>query len=269
MIFNLRNSTGKRSGAITEDSFAYTGAYLFARDEQTGHWELALTSSGSLTWLTLPSEVDLCVVGAGQTGGSSFFSGADTKWWNDSFINSGAGGDGGRIFNAPGVQVGSSCAVVIGSSGSDSTLTSDGNVYSSANGPAGKPGGRGAEMRQASNSVGNVNKGGADGVWPYGTATDEQMIQQLQGHRVGASGGGGHANNNNDVYTSNHGGIDTGGATDGGKGAGGGDQKNGVPAAGYGNGGGGAYGDGKVDITYAGGAGSDGIIFIRDHREVS
>lgn len=273
MIFNLRNTIGARRGIITEDSFSYDGDYLFASDED-GNFELALLESGTLQWNTLPGEVDLCVVGAGQDGQTAFFSGAQTLDYNDSFINSGKGGDGGRILTERGVMLDGDCTVVIGSSGAESSLTCNGTVYSSVNGPAPKAGGRGAVMRQATNSTGTLNKGGADGVWPYETDTDEQMISELQGHRVGASGGGGHANNNYQgayyyVYTDLHGGDNSAGQTDAGEGA---DRNHhaGYAATGHGNGGGGGYGNGASHSDLGnGGAGSDGIVYIRNHREAS
>lgn len=279
MIFNLRNTIGARRGIITEDSFSFNGDYLFASDDD-GNFELALLESGTLEWNTLPGEVDICLVGAGQDGQTAFFSGAQTLDYNDSFINSGKGGDGGRVLTAKNVSLDGDCTIVVGTSGADSSLACNGTTYTSANGPVPKQGGRGAEIRQATNSAGNVNQGGADGVWPFEADTDEQMIPELQGHRVGASGGGGHANNNYMspyqtlhpepmyVYTDAHGGNSSAGQTDAGAGA---DRSHhaGYDATGHGNGGGGGYGDGASHDLGNGGAGSDGIILIRNHKEAN
>lgn len=280
MIFNLRSSIGGKRGIITADSFSFGGGYLFSADEE-GNFELALLESGTLQWNTLPGEVDICLVGAGQSGEAAFFSGAQTLDYNDSFINSGKGGDSGRVLTVSNVAIDGDCTIVIGTSGSDSSLACNGVTYTSANGPAPKEGGRGAEMRQATNSAGTVNKGGAEGVWPFETDTDEQMISELRGHRVAASGGGGHANNNYShwdivhqysipfpVWTDEHGGVNAGGETDAGDGATR-DHHNGYAATGYGNGGGGGYGDGLNHVLGDPGAGSSGIIYIRNHREAN
>ena len=283
MIFNLRNTIGARKGIITEDSFSFDGDYLFASDDD-GNFELALLESGALSWLTDPGLVDLFLVGAGQDGGTAYFSGGGSGgyMYNDSYINSGKGGDGGRTLTESGVTLGSSCTVVVGTSGAESSITSDGTTYTSANGPAPKAGGRGAEMRQRTNSVGNVNKGGSDGVLAYNADADETMIPALAGVLFAPSGGGGHANNNgyvdsqgrfhpDPVYTDLHGGDNAGGQTGAGKG-GERDHKAGYDASSYGAGGGGGYGDGSTgspETAGVGGAGSDGIILIRNHREAN
>lgn len=283
MIFNLRNTIGARKGIITEDSFSFDGDYLFTADED-GNFELALLESGTLTWYVDPGLLDLFLVGAGQNGGTAYFSGGGSGgyMYNDSYINSGKGGDGGRTMTNSGVTLGSSCTVVVGTSGADSSITSDGTTYTSANAPAPKTGGRGATMRQRSSGVGTVNQNGADGVLAYNAYTDETMIQAMAGVLFGPSGGGGDANNNgyvdsygqfrpSPVYTDNHGGNSSAGETGAGEG-GVRDHKAGYDATGYGAGGGGGYGDGTSYTpgeAGVGGAGSDGIILMRNHREAN
>ena len=262
MLFYIRPSTAKRSGGtITEDSFEFAGRYLFAADED-GNWELALLDSGTLTWLTLPGDVDLCLVGAGKDGGAGYFSGGGSGNWdyNDSFINSGKGGDSGNVYSVSAVSLAGILQAVIGTDGSDTTL----GDYSSVNGTR-RTGGRSASMRQAHNSSGTVNTGGAEGLWPYGAESDETMIPELQGHRGGASGGAGDANNNNYVWSDLHGGNNKGGSTDGADG-GTRDHHAGYDATGYGNGGGGGYGDGSGHFNGSGGKGSQGMILIRNSR---
>lgn len=267
MIFNLRSSVGRRSGAITEDSFEFGGSYDFFRDDESGNWELVLWESGTLSWLKDPGMVDLCVVGAGEDGGDAFFSGGGSGNWeyNDSFINSGKGGDGGRVYsNTQGVSLESELTVVVGESDGEASSIS---VYSSANGPAPKTGGSGATMRQATNAVGTLNKGGADGVYAYGADSDETIVPALSGKRLGASGGAGYANNNIYVWSdlrqeaSNKGGAT--GAGDGGIR----DHHAGYDATGIGTGGGGGYGDGKTHDLGKGGKGSSGAIIMRNHKE--
>lgn len=267
MIFNLRNPLGKRGGIITEDSFEFTGSYAFARDEESGNWELALWDSGTLTWLADPGMVDLCIVGAGQDG-------TDGEVVNTTVL-SGKGGDGGRIYNnTRGVALDGQVAVVVGESGADSSIGS----YTSANGPAPKQGGRGAEMHNQIASAGTVNTGGADGEWPFGEGVDNSMIPELKGKLLAPSGGGGHANNDleypgppapyhNYVFTDEHGGVNTGGETGAGNG-GDRDHKNGYDATGIGAGGGGGYSQGEVWYGYGGGKGSKGAVLLRNHREV-
>lgn len=262
MLFFIRPSTAKKSGGtITEDSFDYAGRYLFAADEQ-GNWELALLDSGTLTWLTLPGDVDICLIGAGQDGGAGYFSGGGSGNWeyNDSFINSGKGGDSGRVFTSLAVSIAGILQVSVGTNGAETTL----GDYSSVNGTK-RTGGRSASMRQAMNSSGTVNTGGSEGVWPFGAESDETMIPALQGHKVGASGGAGYANNNQYVWSDLHGGSNKGGSTDG---ADGGirDHHAGYDATGYGNGGGGGYGDGSGHNNGSGGKGSQGMVLIRNSR---
>lgn len=251
MIFNLFDGGG---GRITEDSFSFTGRHLFASDDD-GNWELALLDSGTLTWNMLPGDVDLCLIGAGLDGGAGFSSGG--------YINSGAGGDSGRVETFSGVRIPASCSVTVGVHGqAESNTILD--EFTSATGTVNK-GGTGAKMPQNIESTGTVNKGGKDGVWPYDAARDETMIEALRGHKIGASGAAGDANNNKYVYTDQHGGDTDGGDTDGGDGGTRG-HRAGYDAAGFGNGGGGGYGDGSGSSSGAGGRGSNGMALIRNHR---
>lgn len=265
MIFNLRNPLGKRGGIIIEDSFEFTGTYAFARDEDTGNWELALWDSGTLTWLADPGMVDLCIIGAGQDG-------ADGTVVNTTVL-SGKGGDGGRIYNnTNGVALDAEVSVVVGESGADSSIGS----YTSANGPAPKEGGSGATMHNQIVRIDEINTGGADGEWPFGEGVDNTLIPALMGKRLAPSGGGGHANNFVEyqgapsyysyVYTDQHGGVNTGGQTGAGNG-GDRDHKNGYDATGIGAGGGGGYSQGEAWYGYPGGKGSKGAVLIRNHRE--
>lgn len=264
MLFNFDNIG---SGRITENSFHFTGRYFFASDED-GNFELALLESGTLTWLTNPGKVDLCLVGAGQDGGDAFFDGGGSGDWdyNDSFINSGPGGDSGGVFTRRGITLRGNCQVTVGEDGADTEFSNGAQFFSSSAGAI-RSGGTGAKMRQATNSSGTVNTGGNMGVWLYESAEDESIIPELRGHRVAASGGAGHANNNSYVYTDQHGGKASGGSTDGANG-GTRDHHNGYDAAGYGNGGGGGYGDGSGHQNGLGGDGAPGIAVCRRHKEV-
>jgi hypothetical protein len=251
MIFNIKRSVGSRGSIVTEDSFTFTGDYLFARDDD-GHFELALLESGTLAWNSLPPSVDVFLVADGGNGEASHY---DSYW-----DYSGAGGDAGRHLTVENVQLGASCAAVIGN---DTTITSEGTTYTSANGVAPNAGGQGAKL--GANQTAQVNTAGADGVYAYDRYSDETLIPALAGMLFCASGGGGHAVSSGYVRTTAKGGHNEGGATN--AGAGGTESHyKGYDATGYGNGGGGAYADGVNEYGFQGGAGSGGIILIRDHR---
>ena len=253
MLFNVKNTIGRR-GIITENSFSFSGSYLFASDED-GHFELALLESGTLNWLQTPPEVDIFLVGCGQDGGAPDYG----VYWD----TSGKGGDGGRCKLESGVSLGDSCTAVVGTSGAESTLTSDGTTYSSANGTMPKAGGQSAIL--GANQTSQLNSAGKEGVWLFGEEEDTSMIPQLQGHRVGCSGGGGHCLSRGNVDSAVKGGQNAGGSTDGGAG-GDSSHRAGHDATGNGNGGGGAFAYGPGEYGYAGGAGSSGMIVVRDHR---
>lgn len=270
MIFNLKSSFS-RGGAITEDSFTCTGDYLFARDNDTGNWELAVLESSTLTWLTNPGFVDMCLVGAGKNGTA----GRVTGTYRGAYVYSGKGGDGGRMFNVSGATLTGACTVVIGTSEGETSITCGNDTFTSANGPAPKEGGRGAEMPQQYTTVGTLNAAGTDGSFAYGAVYDETMIPMLSGVQFGASGGGGHANNGieyqgapsywDGVYTDQKGGQNAAGQTGAGAGATR-DHRNGYDATGIGAGGGGGYADGITSAVGTGGAGSNGILLIRNRR---
>ena len=269
MLFNIKGVFGK-GGAITEDSFTFTGDYLFARDED-GNWELALLESGTLDWLKTPGFVDMCLVGAGQNGGT----GSVTGNYQGAYTYSGKGGDGGRILNISGAELVGTCAVVVGTNEGETTITNGANTWTSANGPAPKEGGRGAEMPQQVIRTGTLNQAGKDGSWAYGTVADETLIPAVSGKLLAPSGGGGHANNGieyagapsywDGVYTDQKGGKNAAGQTGAGAGATR-DHRNGFDADGIGAGGGGGYADGITSAVGTGGAGSDGILLIRNRR---
>lgn len=270
MIFNLKSSFS-RGGTITEDSFTCTGDYLFARDNDTGNWELAVLESSTLTWLTNPGFVDVCLIGAGKNGDS----GNVTGTYRGAYAYSGKGGDGGRINTVPGATLIGACTVVVGTSGGETILTCGNDTYTSANGPAPKEGGHRAEMPQQIVSVGTLNTAGTDGSFAYGAVSDETLIPELNGFLFGASGGGGHANNGieyagapsywDGVYTDQKGGKNAAGQTGAGAGATR-DHRNGFDATGYGAGGGGGYADGITSAVGVGGAGGNGILLIRNRR---
>lgn len=272
MLFNIKGGFS-RGGAITEDSFSFTGNYLFARDED-GNWELALLESGTLNWLKTPGFVDMCLVGAGQNGGT----GQVTGNYKGAYVYSGKGGDGGRILNVPGAELVGSCVIAVGSNGNETTIDNGENSWSSENGPAPKEGGRRAEMPQQYTTVGIANDSGKDGIFAYGAVSDETLIPALNGVLLGASGGGGHARSVANIvdpkyqvevevytWTSEKGGKNAGGNTGAGNG-GTNDHRNGYDATGYGAGGGGGFADGKTQVGSSGGAGGNGILLIRNRR---
>lgn len=263
MLFYIDSGFG-HGGAITEDSFSFTGNYLFARDED-GNWELALLESGTLNWLKNPGFVDMCLIGAGKQGTQGRVGGYHVG----TYVYSGKGGDGGRVLNVLGAELTGECNVVIGTDEGETTVTNGLNTWTSANGPAPKSGGRGAEMPQQISSVGTLNEAGKNGVYAYGAVTDETLIPELSGKLLAPSGGGGHANNDYNpggVWTDQKGGKNAGGESGAGNG-GTRDHWNGYDATGIGAGGGGGYANGyNYDSVGAGGYGSDGGLLIRNRR---
>lgn len=246
------------SHVIRENDFSYNGTYFFASDGK--NWELALLSgdSATLRFLRNPDLCDVWVLDGGENGGSGSIS--------DGYVYSGKGGDGGlhKLHTSVRLKRGVDYTLTVGAAGAASSLVGGDIDLSAANGTK-KTGGTRAKMPQGITSVGTVNTGGSDGVWPYEANSDSTSITQLAGKLLGASGGAGHANNDKYVYTDQHDGDPTGG-NDGGGNGGIRTHHNGYDASGYGNGGGGGYGDGSGGDHGTGGAGSGGIIFIRNHR---
>lgn len=246
---------------IKEGDFSYDGNYLFTSDGED--WELALLdgNASSLLFHKNPGKVDMCIVGAGQLGAD----GHKTSSPLGVYVYSGKGGDGGRVLNVSNVSISRECSVVIGTSGTETSISSNGTTYTSANAPAPLQGGKAASMLQGSTQTFTVNSGGTNGVLAYGASSDETMIPELAGILLAPSGGGGHANNNEYVYTDMHSGVNTGGQTGAGYG-GTRNHHNGYNATGYGAGGGGGYADGALDSYGTGGSGGDGILLIRNAR---
>ena len=86
MLFNFDLD----GGPISERMISYTGSYLWYQDEETGHWELALLTSGTLRFLTAPGDIDICAVGPGENGHSGSCA-------SESDCTGGDGGFGGEM----------------------------------------------------------------------------------------------------------------------------------------------------------------------------
>ena len=233
--------------------FSYTGNYAYTDwtdPDGTVHFELALLSSGTLTFTRVVPEIDLTLVGAGQKGGTGYRSGT--------YAYGGKGGDGGDIERQTGVAVstGTSYSVQIGVNDANSQSGDEDTTfgsYSSANGQAGKTGPSGAE---AGGPGGLKTAAGQadDGEAPFADGTSALYPNVL----FGAPGGGGAAFSSGGYSGS----ASSGGETGGGDGGTSGNLSGNAGAANRGAGGGGGWGGNQ---GYVGGSyGGSGIALIRD-----
>jgi hypothetical protein len=244
MILNLGPLGASK--AKSPPAFTYTGAYELkqsTRSDGTVDWELALTSSGTLTFTRVVDSVDIFLVGPGANGQRGY---ADSTT-----AHGGKGGNGGQVKTVYGkaVTAGTSYSIVIGSPG---TATS--GFSESASSGGGKTGGAGAT------AIGNnrVNAGaGTDGTKSFGGTG----ALYYPNYYYGASGGGGGARSAN--YTIASPGIKgDNGAGDGGSYS----NSGGSATRNSGSGGGGGGYDISNYTDQPGGAGGSGIIIIRNAR---
>lgn len=257
MIFNLDSGGGK----MAEDMVVFGGTKLWYQDEDTGYWELALLSSGTLKFKATPGDVDIFMVGPGDNGDSGRANSAADVYGGD-------GGNGGEIVNrSVRLKSGHNYTVTIGNPGGETSLTDAVGFDITAEGGAGVSGAAGGHVLNNAQQKYGPNKDNVDldGVLAFNGG--DTLISDLAGVKFGAGGGGARctAYYGNNYYPST-GGSASGGTTGGG--SGGGAQSAGDPATGNtgsGGGGGGCY----AGTTYAGGSGATGVIIIRKHLEVS
>lgn len=267
MIFNLiyggEGGGAPSTGPIAESDISFSGSYLFASDGDD--WELAITAASNTTlrFTKDPGPCDVFILDAGEAGEAGHID------WTRYRVCGGKGGSGGKRKTHSNITLNSGVdyKVTVGTNGGASSLTRGDALNLTATGGKRSAGGRGADMPYNIVQTGTVPTGGTDGIWAFEEDADSTLIPALKGKLLGPGGGGGEGNNRQYVYTVNHGGIDVGGETGGGKGANGinGDYT-GHDASGYGAGGGGGYCNGSNDTGYAGGVGSSGLIMIRNHK---
>lgn len=252
--------------------YTYTGEHLLVKDENY-HWRIKFLTSGTLTWLWEDAEIDVFLVGGGG-GGNAYCPGG--------------GGGGGYTKTVKKLKLtrGQSVNITVGAGGNpgsnggstkfDSQTAKGGNT-----GEGGGSGGSGGSGGGAGRSkgLGKAGDGGTDGKNGGNGESAFDSFHDAGGRGQGSttrefeesgatlySGGGGGSvydpeSQTAGFYTPGNGGEGSPVlATQGGKNAGTnpGTGKGGKPGGGYGGGGGGG-----------GGKGAQGIVIIRNTREVA
>ena len=241
--------------------YTYTGEHLLVKDENY-HWRIKFLTSGTLTWLWEDTEIDIFCVGAGAKGGN----------W---------GGGGGRTatYKKQKITRGQEIVVVIGATAFTAGASSFGSFSAKGGGPGAEGGsGGGAPWDIFSGDVderpvkgGDGGSDGKDGGSGY--RTDEGTLAGGKGQGTTTREFG---EPDGDLYSGGGGGEASAqsGDTQGGLGGEGTPKlaKNGAnytnPPRSGGKAGGG-YGGGGGGAAATGGAGAQGIVIIRNTREVA
>ena len=241
--------------------YTYTGEHLLVKDENY-HWRIKFLTSGTLTWLWEDTEIDIFCVGAGAKGGN----------W---------GGGGGRTatYKKQKITRGQEIVVVIGATAFTAGASSFGSFSAKGGGPGAEGGSGGGAPWDI--FLGDVDErpvkggdGGSDGKdGGSGYRTDEGTLAGGKGQRTTTREFG---EPDGDLYSGGGGGEASAqsGYTQGGLGGEGTPKlaKNGAnytnPPRSGGKAGGG-YGGGGGGAAITGGAGAQGIVIIRDTREVA
>lgn len=232
--------------------YTYTGEHLLI-DDGDGHWRIKFLSSGILTWLSENTKVDVFLVGGGGACRRAGGAGGYTKTEKDQTLQKN---------KQVRIEVGAG-AVPSGDAdtGGSSSFISDYGINLTVSGGIGSTGGSNGGAFRSGGTAGN---GGTDGVPGQGSTTREfgEITQELY-----ASGGGGCAENGSPGtgglgtpvlalkgYTWTHF-SDT--------------WYGGYPGGGYGGGGGGNPPTIEGIAGSIPGTGAQGIVIIRDTREVA
>lgn len=261
-------SIGGEDYSINSNSSYYTsGKFKFAiqRDETTKvyNWELAILSSGTITFKKSSRAIDIFLVGGGKPGSDGY------HVESTGYHHGGNGGQGGACITREGFTINknTSYQLVIGASDQNTT----GFGYTAITG-GGSLGGTGAVCYQSGNGVGNnsVAIDGEDGVEAFGDSTNTLLGSGYQNYKYGAGGGGGGAKQGQSPYyepKQSNGTIRSAayGGNDGG-GAGGAPDEDNAGDAGVSNSGSGGGGGAFYKWEGSGGAGGSGIIIIRNAR---
>lgn len=257
----------KPSSIVPGLAIGYSGDYTDQADVVMSgkHYRLlTLTGSGTLTLdQSVMADVWLCAGGNGGRGGGKF------------------GGGGGKFVQSDGLQLDAStvCTIGAGATGSASSQSSTSGIgstttfgslravqetgtYRARHGASG--GGDGGNPSTSSDAAGN---GGGLSTVPF--------LETAVFDPHSAGGGGGGYSSGGNVYTGGAGGSDGAGggasgtgSSDGGPGgvkgggAGGTPDNNGSDATFYGSGGGGG-GESEKNVSERGGAGYQGVIYVR------
>lgn len=268
---------GNGSGPINKKKdINYTGNFDFYINNDTGDWEIRLTTSGTLKFKKNPDNIDVFLVGYGDSGSSG--GGSENQ------AVGGSGGYGGQCINRTFTNISKNIEylVDIGSKSEDKdtsifNLTAYGGGKIINGNPVGYRGSTGATAYMTSQSKTtapapgpNTTYGAASGVQAFNTNTSYFGGS----HYFGSGGGGGGAG----YYTGSYGA--TGNYSQGGDtyaGVGGAAQvsservvnkgEDATQNTGSGGGGGAAITTGYNTFTVNnGGAGSNGVIIIRNNR---
>ena len=241
--------------------YTYTGEHLLVKDENY-HWRIKFLTSGTLTWLWEDTEIDIFCVGAGAKGGN----------W---------GGGGGRTatYKKQKITRDQEIVVVIGATAFTAGASSFGSFSAKGGGPGAEGGSGGGAPWDI--FLGDVDErpvkggdGGSDGKdGGSGYRTDEGTLAGGKGQGTTTREFG---EPDGDLYSGGGGGEASAqsGYTQGGLG-GEGTPKLAKDGANYTNpprsGGkaGGGYGGGGGGAAATGGAGAQGIVIIRNTREVA
>lgn len=228
--------------------YSFTGQSSFSGSAD-GDWELTIKSSGTLTFASLPTTVDVFLCGGGGAGDSGSY-----DQWNGTY--GGGGGEGGCTLTTNNIVLAeSSYSITIGAGGTagDSNESARNGKATTAFGYSAAGGNR-AVARSGGSGAGNGGDGGTG----------------LNGGQSGSGGNGTAAFGGTYLYGAGGGagaGITAGwvngtrgtGGTSGGAAGGGRDTAGSSASANTGGGGGGGG-------TFPGGNGGSGIIIIRNHR---
>ena len=246
MIFNLEGGGGKAS-------ITYTGTHTTQTITSGGKKYLlyTLTGSGTLTIKGASKDTAIWLCGGGAGGGSG--SGGL------SYASGGAGGGGGYSASHTGKIANGAYTVTVASAGGQSSF---GSIVT-ASGASGANGGSGG---------GNGGRGDGIAKYPFGDSTTfkchcaggggglASFYDHMQPYPTTTSGGNGGSNGGNGGYAGS--GSGAGGDYGGGRGG----SYGGSAATFYGGGGGGGGGNGDNNSGgsgYAGGAGYQGVVYIR------
>lgn len=300
-LINRFPQGGGIGGGSGFPEFTYTGQYQLV-DDENGDWRIKFLTSGTFTLLSPEIlNIDVFLVGGGGGGGAAGYSSSKSSAGYSYWYNGGGGGGGGytktenflirSAENYP-ISIGSG-----GNGGSDSIDGTQGGEtqafnFSVLGGMPGQKNDTGAQT--APGTGGNVGgtpsarhvsrgtvtldqqstDGGSNGVGGQGSTTKE--FGEESGLDYAGGGGGGEGANINHPASSggaNGGAPGQNGSTLSGCGGRTAILGNTDCGGGGGNYGGGGGGGGLVGLTDKqnnyGGAGGQGIVIIRNHREVS
>lgn len=273
MIFNLMMGSGSSLPV-----FDYTGQHQLVDEGRQGNrhnWTLRLLTSGVLTFLRNPGDVDVFLVGGGGGGGFYDGGGGGGGYTTTAYVHPkaktpytvevGAGGDGapsateasgdGGVTSIVETETGE---ILVSANGGHGGGTRPSNV-SAAGGDGGSGGGCGGADSQLG---GDGGSDGSDGVTGWtdkegkGQGTTTRAFGEPEGQLYAGGGGGGSGKA-----------ASAGGA--GGGGGGGYDNGKIAAVAGGTNTGGGGGGGSDAGDWRVGADGGSGIIIIRNHRGVT